>query len=222
MTKQMRDESITKILNNPVVLKSTSNRPNIYYRVLSYSPPSTITNPSGKKVENWQNEAATIIKSTKDDESLIYTAFARSAGALTTSLIQLGKIATEYKGLANQSISDRKIVQDQHGNGNIKYLVATSANGVGIENSRQHRIFNLGIPKTIIEWIQYACKVGRIGQFSMATIIASPYYDQQRLLYWGNQRYSEKKVLLYEDFGIMIRYVYLPYAGLCSRKVDDE
>ena len=61
--------------------------------------------------------------------------------------------------------------------------------------------------------------VGRIGQFSMATILASPYYDQQRLLYWGNQRFSEKKVLLYEDFGKMIRYVYLPYAGLCSRKV---
>ena len=56
MTKQMQDESITKILKNPVVLKSTSNCPNIYYRVLSYSPPSTITNPNGNKVENWQKK----------------------------------------------------------------------------------------------------------------------------------------------------------------------
>ena len=199
----MQNESITKILNNPVVLKSTSNRPNIYYRVLSYSPLSTITNPNGKKVENWQKEAATITKSTKDDESLIYTAFARSASALTTSLIQLGKIAAEYKGLANQSISDCEIVQDQHCNGNIKYLVATSAYGVGIENLRQHTVFNLGIPKTIIEWIQYADRVGRIGQFSMATILASPYYQQQRLLYWGNQRSSEKKVLLYDTVCVL-------------------
>ena len=123
-------------------------------------------------MENWQKEAATIIKSTKDGEALIYTAFARSASALTTSLIQMGKIAAEYKGLANQSISDRKIVQDQHLSGNIKYLVATSAYGVGIENARQHTVFNLGIPKTIIEWIKYAGRVGRIYLFSMATILA--------------------------------------------------
>ena len=89
-------------------------------------------------MERWwrtgKKEAATIIKSTKDDEALMYTAFARSASALTTFLIQLGKIASVYKGLANQSISDREIVQDQHHNGNIKYLVSTSAFVVAWQN----------------------------------------------------------------------------------------
>ena len=130
--------------------------------------------------------------------------------------ITLGKIAAEYNGLANHSISDREIVQDQHLSGNINYLVAMSAYGDGIENVRQHTVFNLTILKTIIEWIQYA---GSGTNMSMATNLASPYYEQQRLLYWGNKPSSEEKILLYEDFEKMIRYAYLPYAGLCSRKV---
>ena len=65
MTKSMQDISVKEILENPIILTYTTNRPNIYYRVLSYSPPTLVTHPNGTKTENWKKVASSIIRETK-------------------------------------------------------------------------------------------------------------------------------------------------------------
>ena len=76
MTQKMQYSSTNEILKNPIILRYTTNRPNIYYRLLSYPPPSLTTEPDGSKKENWSKVAALIIHETNDTPALVYLSFA--------------------------------------------------------------------------------------------------------------------------------------------------
>ena len=160
MTKSMQETSVTQILRNPVVLRFTTNRPNIYYRVLNYTPPTLSTQPDGSVRENWIQTAKSIVRNTNNMTALIYTSTAKSASALTASLLELNKVAAFYKGRSHQTVSDRESTQDNHLSGGLQYLCATSAYGVGIENPKDENVLTVGMPGTCIEFIQQAGRVG--------------------------------------------------------------
>ena len=105
MIKEIQAASVSSVLTNPVIQKFLTNRPNIYYRILSYSPPTLKTQPDGSVGENWRAGAKAIIKETNDESPLVYTYTAKSATYLTMSFMELNKNA-------HQSVSKREIVQD--------------------------------------------------------------------------------------------------------------
>ncbi|EGQ27487.1 ATP-dependent DNA helicase RecQ [Sporosarcina newyorkensis 2681] len=160
-------------LNQPHIERQPIDRPAISYRVVH------LENQLAKT--NWILErlSATI------GPGIIYVASRKRADELAAILQEKGIRAASYHGGKEQD--ERSIIQEQFVQGDLEWICATNAFGMGIHKDDIRQIIHEHLPATPSAYVQEVGRAGRDGEKAAATLLYSE-RDIQKL-----------KFIVYED-----------------------
>ena len=101
--------------------------------------------------------------SSKDQRAKIYVDFVKDAALLSISLYQAGCSTCSYHG---QKLSSHNKLQSIEGwrNGSIKFMVCTTAFGMGIDQPDIEVVIRIDCPPTLESVIQEFGRAGRDGR----------------------------------------------------------
>ena len=207
-----------ELLQNPVEIRGSVNRPNVTIYLQSYlPPPSKKEHPKWKTSwENLANQVATIAAEGKGP-AITYFSNKSDAEQLSCFLSQKGIPASCFTG--NSTSSDKKQIHSSMLDGTIRIMCATPAYGLGIDLKNIRTVIRVGIPKNLSLWVQEQGRAGRDGEASSAVMLISEFHDLQRLTFWKKSvSDDETKNLVVSDFEEALRYVYAGISGFCMRK----
>ncbi len=195
-TSQVRKDIIKNLgLNNPKVLLSSFDRPNIYLSV----------NPK----KNAINQIVECIKRHKDESGIIYCYSKKDVDDLTEELNDLGYSALNYHaGLTNDVRADHqtKFIRDQ-----VQIMVATLAFGMGIDKPNVRFVIHHTMPKSIEQYYQEIGRAGRDGLPSEAMLLYSKGDVFKLRFLFDDSADKDRAELLLKG---MINYV----SGQCCRR----
>lgn len=182
--KVMADIATYLHMVNPLIEKTSLDRPNITYAV--------------EKVEDDDAKLKWLQRHLRETAGpgIIYVGARKKADALAQYLKDdVNGIAAYHAGMEQE---DRAMIQAQFLNGELEWICATNAFGMGIHKDDVRQVIHLHIPSTFANYVQEVGRAGRDGERSVATLIYSD-DDLQRA-----------RFMLYEDFPTesVIRAVY--------------
>lgn len=156
---ELTRKDIVKQLNlqQPAVLVSSFNRPNISYRV---QPKQNVT-----------SHIIQYIQKHADDSGIIYCLSRKGTEELAEKLKENNIDAHYYH--AGMSAQERSEVQDQFIKDRIRIIVATIAFGMGIDKSNVRFVIHADLPKNIESYYQETGRAGRDGLASEALLFYS-------------------------------------------------
>lgn len=178
-------QDISKMLelNNPVLVRASFDRPNLYLKIQEI-PTTIITEKPkrGTKMKITQKPmpkeelAIKWIKKYPDDKIIIYTNSRKDAEELSKELNKLIKDCSEayHAGLSKGL---REQIQTKFNDGDIKVIVSTIAFGMGIDQVVRCVII-FGSPSSVEEYYQQIGRGGRDGKHC-ETIL---YFDYANLM----------------------------------------
>ena len=153
------EANICQLLRNPVIQKTSINRPNITLSVEELSQDEG-TLPSIQ----FAMRAAEIAGTTS---AIIYTDFIADIGPIVSSLYEIGIEAVGYHG--EMDVHSRHEAYSKWKLGEVQIIVATKA--FVIDKSNIHNVIRNGVPESILSWTQELGRAGRDGKQACATII---------------------------------------------------
>lgn len=151
-------------MNNPVTVKTSFDRPNLYLKIEDCIREVTKKTRNGIKTENKQipKEELVIpyIEKYINDKIIIYTNTRKDTESLSDKLIKLNYNCDAYHaGLSKQTRED---IQQRFSEGETKIIISTTAFGMGIDQIVRCVIV-IGYPSSIEEFYQQIGRGGRDG-----------------------------------------------------------
>lgn len=144
-------------LENPAFHKQSLDRPNISYAIYEMSSEEVKT--------EWLLERLTQTAG----PGIIYVASRKRADELAMLLKEKVRGVASYHAGIDQE--DRAFVQSQFLNGELEWICATNAFGMGIHKDDVRQVIHEHIPSTMANYIQEVGRAGRDRQSSTATLI---------------------------------------------------
>lgn len=102
---------------------------------------------------------------------IIYTQSRAKTESISLRLLQEGISAAAYH--AGKELQDRQFIQQQFIVGQLEWIVATNAFGMGIHKNNVRQVIHETMPSTISNYMQEIGRAGRDGQSSVAFLLYS-------------------------------------------------
>ena len=161
---------LSTILNHPIIVQSSMNRPNIFLAVhrcnLKKSGGQSISFSLDHR--DFNEFADRVSSMVKNESSIVYTDFATHVGPIVLALRDRGVNAIGYYGKMKES--EKREAYIRWKSGEVPVIVATRAFGLGINKENVRFVFRNGLPPSISAWAQELGRAGRDGEKAEAHI----------------------------------------------------
>ncbi len=144
-------------LENTEIHKHSLDRKNITYSIEEMSSEHEKTTWIIDRAENTTGPG------------IIYVSSRKRADSIASLLIERNISAASYH--AGMEQEDRAFIQEQYINGEIDWICATTAFGMGIHKSDVRQVIHDNVPATIAGYTQEVGRAGRDGEASAATLL---------------------------------------------------
>ncbi|KAI0702346.1 P-loop containing nucleoside triphosphate hydrolase protein, partial [Cytidiella melzeri] len=139
--------------------------------------------------------------------TLIYSNTRQMVSMIWLYLIRKLPLDSPYRDeidflLATRDDTVKTLVLEKFLRGFIKILAATESAGMGIDVPGMPRVYQFGIPCTLVEWQQHAGRAGRSGKDAYAVLLVEPSLFQQALVDGEDVQYHKKVEGGMRDFAI--------------------
>lgn len=172
-------------MENPIIERQSLDRPNIAYSIVQLESISAKT--------EWIKQR--LLSTT--GQGIVYASSRKRADELALHLQAFGVKVQSYH--AGKEQDDRSIIQDQFLNGEIDWVCATNAFGMGVHKENVRQVIHDQLPATIAGYIQEVGRAGRDGQQSVATLLYTPADERLTNFIIHTDLPSEEEIIHYVE-----------------------
>ncbi|PIC81253.1 ATP-dependent DNA helicase [Sporosarcina sp. P18a] len=181
--KKVVEDIITYLrLRNPHIQRQPMDRPAISYRIVH------VDNESAKT--EWISERL----ATTIGPGVIYVASRKRADELSAIIRERGIPTASYHGGKEQD--ERSIIQEQFIQGELEWICATNAFGMGIHKDDIRQVIHEHLPATPSAYIQEVGRAGRDGDKAAVTLLYSE-RDSQKVKFIVYEDLPDEQQILY-------------------------
>lgn len=151
-------------LEKPIVQRHSLDRPNISYSIVEVN--------SAFEKTAWIKSRVTQTVG----PGIIYASSRKRADKLAIELQMEGIAVQSYH--AGKEQDDRSIIQEQFLNGDLEWICATNAFGMGVHKDDIRQVIHDHLPPTVAAYIQEVGRAGRDGHPAAASLLYMPTDEQ--------------------------------------------
>ena len=189
-TKVQQDIIARLALRDPLVIRASFNRPNLFYRVMPKTEP-------GRQIVDF-------IKTRKRDAGIVYRTTRKDVESTAAQLVAKGISALPYHAGLDDVV--RAANQSAFNEDKVQVIVATIAFGMGIDKSNVRFVLHGDLPKNVEGYYQETGRAGRDGEPADCLMLFG-YGDIPRMRYFIEQSQDvEEKARLNRCLQQMVNY----------------